>query len=245
MFSTAKRPFKKFYCDRPDIFLIPAPAFKIWMYHYSREGRERQSWPSIETICEKLAMTKDTIHKWRSWLVENGWLEKVGERENSTGVFKVPIMKVKRGNVPSQQVVDGRKNNVPPSPSRKKSDTAPSRNNSLTVGRKKSLTARSEKIRPEVDSELQVHTFEEEADAFFHSEIDADTLTKGTSVPTSVPRPSRNFSYAVVKRTLVPIQPHERAIAQAILDGREKPASLYAPWRTLAWAKQLEVASVT
>jgi hypothetical protein len=96
------RPFKKFYCDRPNIFLIPAPAFKIWMYHYAREGRERQSWPSIDKLCKALNMGEDSIYKWRKWLTDNGWLVKTGER-GSNGVFKVPVMQVKDGTIPGDK----------------------------------------------------------------------------------------------------------------------------------------------
>jgi hypothetical protein len=63
------------------------------------------------------------------------------------------------------------------------------------------------------------------------SKCSASSLTSGTVVTS--------------KKALLPLEPHERAIARAILDGREKPASPYAPWRTLEWAQQLEVASVS
>src|SRR5690349_10277682 len=103
------RPFKKFYCDRPDVFLIPAPAFKLWMFHYTREGKERQSWPSLDTLHEKLKMSRRSILKWRKWLVENHWLEKSGERGDD-GTFKVPVMTVKRGDVVAHiSGSDGRK----------------------------------------------------------------------------------------------------------------------------------------
>lgn len=101
MVKPKSRPFKKFYCDRPEVFLLPPAAFKIWMYHYSREGVVRESWPSLETICEALDLGIATVKRARAYLVENGWLEKTGERDRSSGEFKVPVMKVKRGSIPT------------------------------------------------------------------------------------------------------------------------------------------------
>jgi hypothetical protein len=104
-----KRPFKKFYCDRPDVFLIPPSALKIWLFHYTREGKDRRSWPSVETLMKKCGIAKDdTVYKWRAWLQENGWLKKVGEipPKHNTGEFAVPIFRVTRGTVP-QQTGDG------------------------------------------------------------------------------------------------------------------------------------------
>lgn len=111
----ATRPFKKFYCDRPNIFLIPAPAFKVWMYHYAREGRDRASWPSLPKICAALNMGEDSVLKWRKWLIDNGWLVKTGERD-SRGVFKVPVMQVKNGRIPTDtnSGSDGRRRRTTP-----------------------------------------------------------------------------------------------------------------------------------
>jgi hypothetical protein len=208
------------------------------MYHYAREGKDRQSWPSVETICEKLAMTKETVYKWRSWLISNGWLVKVGERENGTGIFKVPIIKVTRGSVPQQQVVDGRRANVPPVPGRKTSNTAPSRKKSETVGRKNSNTARLEKFQPEVEPELQVNPFEVEAAAFFlHEGTNTETLNKHGSARQPVAAPSRKNSNTVVQ--VAKYQPHEVMAARRIVQGLDKPSTIYAPHQTMEWAEQV------
>jgi hypothetical protein len=94
------RPFKKFFCDRDETFLIPANPFKVWMFHYRLEGKERRSWPSREIICRKLSISVDTLKRSRKWLIQYGWLERIGER-NSEGEFAVPIFRVTRGRIPT------------------------------------------------------------------------------------------------------------------------------------------------
>jgi hypothetical protein len=78
----ASRPFKKFYCDDKEVFRLSGIVFKIWMYHYAREGKERKSWPTLETIRDALDINPDTLHKWRKYLIKHGWLEKVGDDNN-------------------------------------------------------------------------------------------------------------------------------------------------------------------
>jgi hypothetical protein len=97
------RPFKKMYCDRPEVFLLPPSAFKVWMYHYIREGTTRESWPSLPTICEALDMNEETVKKARKYLKENGWLKQVGSKTSrDSGKFKVPVLQVTRGVIPPQ-----------------------------------------------------------------------------------------------------------------------------------------------
>jgi Helix-turn-helix domain len=118
MHSTASskppsRPFKKFYCDDKEVFKLPGIPFKIWMYHYAREGKERKSWPTVETICEALDINPKTLNRWRKYLIANGWLQKVGDRRREDGEYSVPIFKVRRGTVP-HNLGDGRKRNRAP-----------------------------------------------------------------------------------------------------------------------------------
>jgi len=108
------RPFKKLYCDRPTIFLIPAPAFKVWMYHYVREGTSRESWPSLPKICKALNMGENSVLKWRKWLIDNAWLVKTGKRDSRSGMFSVPVMRVKNGIIPNTSSgTDGRRRTAP------------------------------------------------------------------------------------------------------------------------------------
>src|ERR1022692_3959247 len=144
-----ERPFKKFFCDRPEVFLLPPAALKVWLYHYSREGHVRQSWPGIETLCEKLNMDRHSVCKWRGWLIANGWLERIGERQGS-GKFSIPVFKVKRGSVPARNQ-DGRSSNRV-----RKLNTRP-------TGAKTLHADRCENFALEVDSEKQVDTETENA----------------------------------------------------------------------------------
>jgi hypothetical protein len=109
----SSRPFKKFYCDDKEVFKLPGIPFKIWMYHYAREGKDRKSWPTVETICEALDINPKTLNRWRKYLIANGWLQKVGDRRREGGEYSVPVFKVKRGTVP-QNLGDGRKRNRAP-----------------------------------------------------------------------------------------------------------------------------------
>src|SRR5437763_14083322 len=108
MTQSQNRPFKILYCDAKgrEIFRIPAPALKLWLYHYSREGKEQKSFPSLDTLCSDLDMNKDTVLKWRKWLLTHAWLEKVGERQGN-GMYGVPIVKARKGTVP-ERISNGR-----------------------------------------------------------------------------------------------------------------------------------------
>jgi hypothetical protein len=95
------RPFKKFYCDRDEVFLLPHPALKLWMFYYRLEGAKREGWACRETIATKCGMDKDVITGWRQWLVANGWLRKIGEHKTPNNpLASIPIMQVTRGTIP-------------------------------------------------------------------------------------------------------------------------------------------------
>lgn len=100
------RPFKKFYCDRDEVFLLPPAAFKLWWFYYKHESAKRESWLSRETIVKKCGLDKDAVTKWRNWLVSNGWMKKVGEHKTPGHFFGVPIMQITRGTIPT--ISDGR-----------------------------------------------------------------------------------------------------------------------------------------
>lgn len=134
-----ERPFKKFFCDRKETFLIPSAAFKIWMYHYCLEGKERCSWPSRTNICKHLGIGLNALYGGRKWLQENGWLEKLGDK-SSEGEFKVPIYRVIRGTALKRGAPQNR---VVPAPQNRAMDRAP-------------------KQGAEVDTKKQVDTIEVE-----------------------------------------------------------------------------------
>jgi hypothetical protein len=142
------RPYRPFYSDREEIFLVPPAAFKIWMYHYKCEGQEtRESWPSIETLCEKCDLNESTVLKYRKWLLDNGWLVQTGYVNSRHGHFAVPKFRVRRGTVP-EKIRDGREKNRP---GRNQARTVPTESGSVAP----------EKIRTEVMSSLnQCHSEE-------------------------------------------------------------------------------------
>jgi hypothetical protein len=110
------RPFKKFFCDREDVFSLPNAAFKVWMYHYKCERADRKSWPSAQTIAEKCQISIKTVWKQRQWLADNGWLKRV-EKRSVYGEFEIPVFTVVRGDRPPKKVrrSDSPKRGVPQS----------------------------------------------------------------------------------------------------------------------------------
>jgi hypothetical protein len=82
------------------VFLMPPAAFKVWMYHYSLEGGKMMSWPSVPTIEKVCGLNRKTVFAARKWLVANGWLVKVGEKQSKDGGLPVPVYRVQRGLIP-------------------------------------------------------------------------------------------------------------------------------------------------
>jgi hypothetical protein len=118
------KKFKKFFCRKEDIFLVPSNAFKIWLYYYRIEIHDwfldsRPSAARTKDIAAKLDLDRDTVTDQRKWLVENGWLILLGKALGSSGVVKgpardndvVPVFQVARGHVPETR--DGRRRNDP------------------------------------------------------------------------------------------------------------------------------------
>jgi hypothetical protein len=98
------RPFKMFYVGKEwdMIFLLPPPAFKLWMYYYRLEPAKREGWATREQISEKCGMAPDAVTDWRKWLVKNGWMRKVGEHKTPNNpLASSPIMQVCRGTIPA------------------------------------------------------------------------------------------------------------------------------------------------
>ena len=85
---------------------MPPAAFKIWMYHYKCEAKDRrESWPSIETLMEKCDLSRNTVKTNRKWLTDNGWLVLVRKKRTPHGHFSIPVFKVRRGTNPDQKLV--------------------------------------------------------------------------------------------------------------------------------------------
>lgn len=152
----SSKPFKKIDCTRRGFLRMPGNALKIWMYYYTREGKERLAWASEEELCEATDLNRDTMRKWRNWLIENGWLKLMGHRDAKTGEFALAIYRVKEGTVP-EIFGDGRSRNIP---------LRCSRNFQSPSQPKLSATAAAEvfgeEVEPlkQVDSQRQVEPFE-------------------------------------------------------------------------------------
>ena len=142
----SSRPFKKLFCDRKEVFLLPFPAFKVWMYHYCREGPSRTSWPSRDSICTDLGMSIDALKDARKYLLTNGWLEQVGEKKSKDG-HRTPVFRVKRGTVVVKNP-RGRRGLKPP-----RGDGAEGLKTPVAEGVK--TTHEVYTIKPEVDSVKQ------------------------------------------------------------------------------------------
>jgi hypothetical protein len=152
----SSKPFKKIDCTRREFLRMPGNALKIWMYYYTREGKERLAWASEEELCEATDLNRDTMRKWRNWLIENGWFKLMGHRDAKTGEFAVGIYRVKEGTVP-ESFGDGRSRNIP---------LRCSRNIQSPPQPKLSVTAAAEvfgeEVEPvkQVDSQKQLEPFE-------------------------------------------------------------------------------------
>jgi hypothetical protein len=102
MEGVVKKPdiFKMLDVKRKALLRLPVRALHVWLYYWMREGQERVAWASEEELCGALDMNRKTMRKWRNWLVENGWLKKMGYRNTDSGEFAVPRFRVKEGVLP-------------------------------------------------------------------------------------------------------------------------------------------------
>jgi hypothetical protein len=187
--TTKKKPFKQFYCEDREIFHLPGTALKIWLYHYTREGKDnRKSWPTAETICADLDINQETLFRWRKYLVKNGWLEKVGDHRRLDGEWSVPEYRVHKGTAHGK-IVDGhpdkrrgnrtdkalaaRKNRVP---THTEESSATHTEESWPTHTKRSRTDAHGKIVDEVDSVFEVDSEEVES-----GEVDCTPKAKAES----------------------------------------------------------------
>jgi hypothetical protein len=190
----ASRPFKRFYCDQKDVFLLPPTAFKIWVYHYTREGIERQSWPSRETICKELNISLGALKAGRKLLVKTGWLVPVGQRDARSGEFAVPVFMVDEGTVVQKMVYGNRGTQNSPR-SRVKNCTA----------------VAGQKLAPEVYSTKQVDS---------KGEVEKESLS---SEAKPEPRRQRRQDFFVWLKQIEPdlsLTGKEKALIRTVLDGR-------------------------
>jgi hypothetical protein len=82
---------------RKGLLKLPGSALKIWMCHWMHENLHGESWPSVNTICGETDLCRRTVEPWRSWLVDHGWLEKLGKKPIPNNNGYTPIVTVKDG----------------------------------------------------------------------------------------------------------------------------------------------------
>jgi len=109
-----KAPFKKLDCFllKRKLLKMPGLALKIYLAHLAYEGKDRQSYPAVETLKKVCAIHNEhTIFKWRKWLVKNGWLVPIGGKHTGASEFTIPIFTcLYDGTIPGE-IRDGRKGN--------------------------------------------------------------------------------------------------------------------------------------
>jgi hypothetical protein len=69
----------------------------LWELHRFHQGANDASWYSRQKICAEMGWNLKTVARWRKWLIDKGWLVKVGERDNGHR-FKTPMYKTAIGN---------------------------------------------------------------------------------------------------------------------------------------------------
>jgi Helix-turn-helix domain len=118
MTSAPSKPFKTLDCEllKTRLLRMPPLALKIWMAHLAHEGKDKPSYPSIDTLMKICDINKeDTVYKWRAWLVTNEWLVKIGEiAPRRKGEFAVPMFSCKSDGTVPHQTGDGKKGHRTP-----------------------------------------------------------------------------------------------------------------------------------
>jgi hypothetical protein len=64
---------------------------KVWLSHRCMEGKEGESFPSLDKLVEYTGLNLHTVTDARKWLRANGWLTSSGQKHTSQGKFSVPI----------------------------------------------------------------------------------------------------------------------------------------------------------
>jgi hypothetical protein len=86
--------------DRRDLLKMPGNALKIWLFYWMKEGGERLAWDTEKDICAAVGLNKNTMHTWRDWLEDNGWLKRMGYAPRKHGEFPVPKFRADEGQIP-------------------------------------------------------------------------------------------------------------------------------------------------
>jgi len=196
-----RRQFKMLFTDWPEYLLMNGNYLKVWLLHWSYEDKNRQSFLSIERVCAETALNEKTVKAARRWLVENEWLEKVGDRGN-LGRFKVPVFRVRHGVIPQAE----------------KGPTVPQAKKRPRTEAKKRPTDRGQKTAPDVYKNLELDSKDlhwsplgpktkQPEDKTFEN-IEAGNTGKIVSAPEAEKRPTVNPE--AEKRPTVKAEPQSR-----------------------------------
>jgi hypothetical protein len=64
---------------------------KVWLAHRCMEGKEGESYPSLNRLVEYTGLNVHTVTDARKWLRANGWLTSRGQKHTTQGKFSVRV----------------------------------------------------------------------------------------------------------------------------------------------------------
>jgi hypothetical protein len=103
-----RRRYKELFYDA-EMFLIPAPALKLLICIYRHEEGGRPAWLSIEHLANVLDMNKDSVKKWKKYLLDEKWMVVLPPPPTATGKFPVTAYRVTLNRKPVSAMTDPRK----------------------------------------------------------------------------------------------------------------------------------------
>jgi len=104
-------------CNRKAILSLPSAAVHLFFVYWMHESEEGESYLSLTAIERVTGWSRNTVIKWRNYLIDNGWLVKTGGTaaqrysKPTNGAWMVPIVRVD-----DPVAGGGSSNNEPPPP---------------------------------------------------------------------------------------------------------------------------------
>jgi len=98
--------------NRKGVLQLPSGAVHLWFAYYMCESEGREAYPSVRTLAKLTNLDPKTVNKWQRYLLENGWLVRVGGHASdrytkaTQGSHRTPILRVDDptkgvGNIPT------------------------------------------------------------------------------------------------------------------------------------------------
>lgn len=66
--------FKLLDPNRKAVLSLPDPALKLWLAYWMFESDDQEAYPSLDRLEQVSGQSRNTILKWRKYLLETGWL---------------------------------------------------------------------------------------------------------------------------------------------------------------------------